>query len=314
MLHWRTAKLCKETSLIALGDGASENSNTGDGAIAGSEGEVIEVEAKEGADETPNPLLSFFEGSHDKLTLLDTSIKADTVKESRIRATLLALRYSEIKNGQPTLSRDVLIGIMREASWFDLNYYKDLNDRTFLIETAEGQYQLSRKGKARAEEILQEILDPNVPERAVPRVGQGRKSKASDADSDSTSTSKTSSKKRSTGSEPIDVASLVRIWDGLPQSTAFKKLSMAKQKKLDLVLLALYAMRLAMETEQSVSRDLISIFIREGFGTNYSGKAIADLLSKEEGKLTVAYGRGKGYSLRRAGTDRARGLLELEEK
>jgi len=193
-----------------------------------------------------------------------------------------------------------------------VNYYKDLNDRTFLIETAEGQYQLSRKGKVRAEEILQEILDPNVPERAVPRVGQGRKSKASGADSDSASTSKTPSKRQSTGSESIDVASLVRIWDGLPQSTAFKKLSMAKQKKLDLVLLALYAMRLAMETEQSVSRDLISSFIREGFGINYSGKAIADLLSKEEGKLTVAYERGRGYRLRKAGTDRARGMLELE--
>jgi len=108
--------LLKETSLIALGDGASENWNTGDGSITGSEGEVIEVEAKEGADDTPNLLLSFFDGSNDKLTLLDTSLKADTVKESRVRATLLALRYSEIKNGQPTLSRDVLIGIMREAS------------------------------------------------------------------------------------------------------------------------------------------------------------------------------------------------------
>jgi hypothetical protein len=71
-------------------------------------------------------LFDLFDDSDGRIRLLDTSLKADTLKESRIRATILALRYSELKNGNPSLSRDVLIDVMNDAKWFDKNYYGDL--------------------------------------------------------------------------------------------------------------------------------------------------------------------------------------------
>jgi hypothetical protein len=295
----------------AIEANTSEISPSTNVAMMDADGEIIDAETIGPNEEEQNPLFDFFDDSDGRIRLIDTRLKAETVKESRIRATLLALRYNELKYGQSSLTKEALIGIMKEANWYDPNYYGDLKDRIFLIEPSPDQYRLSRRGKERAREILGELLNPDIPEYSVPQVREGRKTK--DKDPGSSSVGPSPRKKGPTGNGKPEITSLLKEWDRSATAQSYKPVVFTTQTKLDVILLSLYVIRSVRDTDEPVSREVLSSFIKAAFGITYSGRSIADLVANESGKLTVAYERGKGYTLRNAGEERVRELLQPEQ-
>jgi hypothetical protein len=154
--------------------------------------------------------------------------------------------------------------------------------------------------------VLSELLDPNVLEQPVPQVGKPAK-RTKEKDEGSLDTGK-ARRKRSNANGQVDVASLVKEWDSSEEFERFRSVSFAELSKLDLVLLAIYAVGAATGTNGPVSRDTLSAFIKEAFGVTYSPRAVADRAAKEDGKRTITYERSRGYILRTEGEMRLKEL------
>jgi hypothetical protein len=243
-----------------------------------------------------------------KPVLRDTNLKGQSNKDYRIRATVLTLSYMAKEHSAELLPRADLVEMLKKVDWFDTNYYAELKDRSIFFIDDEERVGLVAHGQKLARQYVAEVFDDSIKPTPLPKVGAQRKKPAKNSSETPTDGNEKSGSTKSASSrrQGPNIEKYVEKWDKRAGNATY---AMETRSRLDQVLVGLTAFQQVQDDEKPVSRNELQAFLREAFGVSYSAKAIAERLSKEDGKQLVRHVKNKGYRLRETGEARAKELM-----
>ncbi len=108
-------------------------------------------------------VFEIFNESNDKITLLETRLKAASKRDYGIRLTIIYLYYELIK-GSAKISREKLNSIIKDASLYDGNFRGWLTG-TNLVGVHDDEIELKAPGREKAKEYIKEIFNDTIEDK-----------------------------------------------------------------------------------------------------------------------------------------------------
>lgn len=246
-----------------------------------------------------------FRRDGERLKLVDSRLKASGVLDFAQRLTLLFL-YAHDQEGREMVPRAELNVILTEAS---LN---DGNTRVWLAKTQDiitdsDQIGLSIPGRERAQTVLAETLDPNVPNKwLLSSRSQGRSVRKPAEDKGEGT--KTSNRKR--GRTPL-AEKWLAAWKALALPVNGHD-AIKNRSHLDKGIVGLWAIRRATKEEAKVvGVQSLAKFLLEVFEVKVAHRTLENALSSDAAKDKVIALQGTSFQINQTGMQYAEGVVGL---
>lgn len=244
-----------------------------------------------------------------QIRLDETRLKAISKRDAVRRVTFLFLYAHDLK-GHYQIERSALNKVLQDASLYDSNaraWIKTCTDLT--IENEKITIRLT--GKEQAKQILNEVLDPNVPNEWTlgTRSTRSRTTQSINGDEaqEADSTTKHTQKKR--GGPSRKVTEWIKVWKEKGNQPHANHLKLKDRGLLDQGIVGLWAIRTTVGDNKGkvVSRSDLAQFIYEAFEIKVAERSLERSLKGN--KDYVIHVGGIRYQISPAGISYAQGIM-----
>lgn len=241
----------------------------------------------------------------EQIRLYDSRLKATSKLDAARRLTYLLL-YAHEQEGRKSIPRNNLNEVLKKAALYDPNASSWIGSSSDLS-VEEGEVSLRLPGQERAKEVLEEVLNPEVPDAwalgTSKALGSGKSRVRGDGKV------KTGSQRKRSGSS-AKVTAWVDAWNAAHSVIDGHEI-LKDRGLLDKGIFGLHAIRrVAEDTGKIVSRGNLSKFLYEAFELKVDERSLSRALDSEAAKGKVIKVTG-GYQIQPPGVKYAEQMANM---